>query len=1199
MTEELKPGGSGASDSNQPEKTGSDSPPAAAPPPAPPEPLTPERAAAENRRNDLFIAVAVLIAAFLFGFFKINDSDVWLHLRSGWLIARDGIPAKDPFAYPTADQDWVNVNWLYDSALYNTELLETRGRARRLVTEYKKLLAARQAPKLDDQGKDVTQSLSAETLSAMEQAFAELNQSADSSDSFRMRRAAEHAADAIKEAGMEPPPAGQATEQSKYPELLRYAGTGGPAMISLYAPVAVKSLLLVAMAAILLFVRHPGPTSWWTAVIAGLALVAMSERLTLSPHTVSLLLLAAVFWIVHQFQFERTWAIWLLAPLELVWVNVDSLFPLGLAIPAVVLVCQAIGGAPRAGDGSPATSTPAALAGAIAVAGLATLVNPFHVHAWSMPLDWAREMFGRVPWAVAYMFNFFSVDSEWAKQLLEQGDPLAAISGDFAPALSRVYLVEVSNTLPLSVASIPTILCGVLIVLALLSFLLNLRGGASAWRLIVVLMTTTMFLLAGRYQTVAAMTSGVVLALNGQEWFLRRFGTETRISRGWFLWSQGGRAVTIFGAAALALLGTTGWFGGGTRSEFGWGILWLKFDPSAARFLRHAQFTGQMLNTVPAQGNLLIWSNFDPDRPATKVFLDSRVHLHRGHLDEFEALKRNLRDDKQAEWIETLDKLNVSHVLLNISSIKLDDHIIRDGRILGERVTFLRSYDAMRQTEQWNLLHVDSTNVILGRAKVEEGDRLAADAAKMGRLALNAAELVFARDGDRMPDPPPPVRPPSLIDWLWRSRRLPASESLQARNLLDARFATFVPDTPVFLVPTENCFLAIRSARQGLARRQQVASHGYHSLSEAYYYLYNVELSVMPAVEAHELRTLQLLCALKQLVDADPEHIHGQVTLAFRYMMLQYLDLANEHFEAVINLIPEDAAVPVMFEGGQDRPPFMQAFKRDDLIRLSEQLTIDVDRAQSDLDQAGQQLAHPLARMNFLLSRGCPGKAIRDLSELLAMSSGAMDLIPPLANLYLRTGQPGDVSSGAEGELTKLQGNGGLRPGEIEEMWATLKLLQGDYETAKGFMEKGIAETRHAMTLELLASTAQDLRGIAQDQRGGNLLELAKTYVNSAGDATRQARLEYHVGKLQLESGEPKEAIRHFRQALVVRDDLIYRPVIALYLYRLTGEIIPPVPGEPDAKSPDAAPAELPDKPAKKEDSPATDATPKSQGNDN
>ena len=48
------------------------------------------------------------------------------------------------------------------------------------------------------------------------------------------------------------------------------------------------------------------------------------------------------------------------------------------------------------------------------------------------------------------------------------------------------------------------------------------------------------------------------LALNGQEWYQRRFGAEGRLGLGWRLWSVGGRFVTLVLLAAAILGGLTG-----------------------------------------------------------------------------------------------------------------------------------------------------------------------------------------------------------------------------------------------------------------------------------------------------------------------------------------------------------------------------------------------------------------------------------------------------------------------------------------------------------------------------------------------------------------------------------------------------------------------------------------------------------------
>lgn len=60
-----------------------------------------------------------LLALAAFGIRTLSNSDFWIHLATGRLIAQNGLPKIDPFAYTTfADRTWVNPSWLYDLALY-------------------------------------------------------------------------------------------------------------------------------------------------------------------------------------------------------------------------------------------------------------------------------------------------------------------------------------------------------------------------------------------------------------------------------------------------------------------------------------------------------------------------------------------------------------------------------------------------------------------------------------------------------------------------------------------------------------------------------------------------------------------------------------------------------------------------------------------------------------------------------------------------------------------------------------------------------------------------------------------------------------------------------------------------------------------------------------------------------------------------
>src|SRR5262245_41737661 len=194
-----------------------------------------------------------------------------------------------------------------------------------------------------------------------------------------------------------------------------------------------------------------------------------------------------------------------------------------------------------------------------------------------------------------------------------------------------------------------------------------------------------------------------------------------------------------------------------------------------------------------------------------------------------------------------------------------------------------------------------------------------------------------------------------------------------------------------------------------------------------------------------------------------------------------------------------------------------------------------------------------------------------------------VNVTPLLARLYLRVGQPGDTERGADHEMINMQGSGGMKPGEKEELWSLIKLMQGDYERARNYLEAAIADTRINMAKESIMALTNQLRT-------GSVIGMAFSPVDAIDDVERLIRMEYHLGLMHLEAGEPSEAAKHFKQSLATRPDSPFRPVIGFYLEKITGEVLEPLAEIPmDDAMPDAAgapgrgqsirPAELPAKP--------------------
>ena len=68
---------------------------------------------------DVVLALVGVVLAFLLGSFAARNSDLWLHLAGGRLIAEGQLNlGTDPFGFVAPDRPWVHTSWLTDLAAY-------------------------------------------------------------------------------------------------------------------------------------------------------------------------------------------------------------------------------------------------------------------------------------------------------------------------------------------------------------------------------------------------------------------------------------------------------------------------------------------------------------------------------------------------------------------------------------------------------------------------------------------------------------------------------------------------------------------------------------------------------------------------------------------------------------------------------------------------------------------------------------------------------------------------------------------------------------------------------------------------------------------------------------------------------------------------------------------------------------------------
>src|SRR5262245_27695476 len=83
-----------------------------------PEPAA-ERAARMMLGLEWLMLPVILALAFMLASSAVRNSDFWMHLATGRLIAEGNYEfGKDPFSFATEGRLWVNHSWLYDLLLY-------------------------------------------------------------------------------------------------------------------------------------------------------------------------------------------------------------------------------------------------------------------------------------------------------------------------------------------------------------------------------------------------------------------------------------------------------------------------------------------------------------------------------------------------------------------------------------------------------------------------------------------------------------------------------------------------------------------------------------------------------------------------------------------------------------------------------------------------------------------------------------------------------------------------------------------------------------------------------------------------------------------------------------------------------------------------------------------------------------------------
>jgi tetratricopeptide (TPR) repeat protein len=672
----------------------------------------------------------------------------------------------------------------------------------------------------------------------------------------------------------------------------------------------------------------------------------------------------------------------------------------------------------------------------------------------------------------------------------------------------------------------------IVVALGLGSFLLNERRFARSRFLPFALLAVIWGVFMGYRQEFSAVFAAV-LALNGQEWYHDRFGTEGRLGFNWTLWSTGGRLVTLAAIFFCVSAAITGWNKSPDEPRFGF-----TFDPNdfpfeAAEYLaRRDDIKGNILNTTTAQGDALIWKAY----PTRRSFIDSRDFFSREMLEEQRRLWVAIRDDDAAVWKEGLDHRDITAVMIEPSSSR-------------------ETYARLSKSPNWIPFYDDGRVVIFGR-----GDAREPDLATFKANRLDPETRAFRGEHTVPPADRPPT-PTTWVDDIFRNRLLGQRQShtsSAARWLQGSSRDTAQPTLP----DPARCLLAIQEARTAIAKNPddwlayRLLNASYRVLSQHESALLSgISLSqenqeqigqIVPRIDLLNTRFRQRVTALTYAIATTPpprslearrdlENLNLELYQLFR--QAGFFDLARDRMLTVISQTQIG-----------DVPSELVAQYHQQVDQLNERIRKIEDNL---IDLQTERQGGPIEKAAVARRQGAPGMAIAELEEANRGNMSPAVVKPQLVDLYCMTGQPERAlelfSMGAieDPNLGTEPGVSFLRQGQVY-------LLLGNYQSAATLLQKwAIPKLR----LELIARAIS----VGQSLKRGELVAATNIDLSIPPQIIRQATWLYELALCQLESGLPEKAAESFTHALKLAPEIAVRPIIAYYLEHL-GKPVPELP---------------------------------------
>jgi tetratricopeptide (TPR) repeat protein len=958
--------------------------------------------------------------------------------------------------------------------------------------------------------------------------------------------------------------------------------TGGEGLV------VAKTMVVVALAAVLLLIRRRGESLWIPAMCTALAIVTLSPRLLYQPQVLSFLFLALTIAILairgrrkvppgEETLLDRfaawPYRLWLLPILFAIWANVDAWFVLG---PITVLLfwlgetVQEMFAPLPSGQDAPLAEERRKLPLVLLVSTAACLLNPFHIYAFTFPNEVSPAVSQRIKTDDALKEIFLS---PWSSD--------AIMSKDLGHNFARMayYL---------------------LLALSLGSFVLN-RAGWRCWR---VMVWTAFAVLAAFYIRCVpffAVVAGPIMTLNFQDYWAARVSERREPTPGLGLWPIAGRALSIVLLAVVALAAWPGWLHGwpgdpqADRHRVGWGLDMDKGLEETARDFARWREEGK----ISGEQNAF---NFQPDVatylsfycPEEKTFFDYRFPLFSDTADAYYKLRQELNPKQEIEesiggrtaprlgagdWRAVFRERHIKYVIVN----ELE---------FGRALAFLRhaADDARRPDaeREWTLIALHGHVAVYAWS-----DPLLGPDPVVQSMQLDPYHLAFGPTAKPAP-PQGPDRAPRtrgedyVEDFRQAQMAVPVDsaeaqfhffmsefESTHIRHetveaygqqvLSGILFGTTVRSIPQYAffqlvtgrralgIPAgkfnapASLYLALRASRRALAadpddyRALRWLGINYTKLRELEV---AEELMSNSGSLLGEIRRCQIAGCLVQTLKAKPDDVEARHLLARYYLRQNWFDLALQHMKEESKLTHEAGPYP-----SERDDQFRERLHRlDDAVKV---LDDQVKNAKNDFLIATKDWTRVRDKVAFARKRGLMGEAI----DLLEHSS-----VPELGRdgqvlelwLLLQVGRVRDVRNEWTPLLTDSPELDRVGP-FVLPIYKWLMVLQaatlGDYQEADALLKELIdvarARTKRDLPLLVCPGVGFLFRTDFFDPSGQRplawtivqreeFLKRLQAFRYVPLDPVEEGELNVLRGMLAVEAGNNRHAEECFRNALTL-----------------------------------------------------------------